>query len=467
MKNQIQKLGKSMLLPVAAMPLAGILLRLSADDLLDIPAVAAAGNAVFDNLDILFALGIVIGFANTKDKGIPVLTAFLSIATLRAGLAIADPELDMGLFGGLISGGVAAWTYNRFKNQKLPTMLSFFAGEKFPLTMVLIIQTIVSAVLGFIWPYFQMAIDSFAVLLTSMGALGVGLFLMLNRLLIPLGLHHVLNTYVYFDLGSYESQGGEAIRGEVTGFLHGDPGAGFFLSGFFVVLMFGIPAINLAIYTMANKNRKDEIKGLSGGNALTSFITNISEPTEFSFMFISPLLYVIHSIYAGLAGVVTYLLGIRIGFSFGASLVDYIINFRISDNAIYIIPVGLVFFALYYFTFVIIIKKYDLPTPGREPEKEYGIESSEEEDKLILKSKNYDYISKKILESFGGKDNIEEAFSCNTRLRIQVKDPEKVNEDRIKQMGVAGLVKPTDVNYQVIIGLEVTYIMEELKNKLD
>ena len=446
-KANIQKLGRAMLLPVAAMPLAGLIMRLSADDMLNIPVIGAAGNAVFGNLDILFAIGVTIGFAKTKDKGIPALTGFLAIATLKKGLEIMNPAVNMGIFGGIISGLIAAWTYNRFKEQKLPMVFSYFAGEKFPLTMVMILQTITSVVFGFLWPFAQAGIDSFARLLVNMGALGVGIFMFLNRLLIPFGLHHVLNTYVYYDLGSYTAPSGEVFRGEMTRFINGDPQAGLFLSGFFVVMMFGVPAICLAIYRAAFKENKAMVKGIMGSGAATSFISNITEPVEFSFMFLSPMLYVIHAAFAGLAGIVCYLLNIR--------------------NAILIIPIGLVFFALYYFTFYYLIKKRNIQTLGREVATEFGTEAVEEEQELDLASKNYEYMAKKMLQAFGGKENVTDAFSCNTRLRVEVENPAVVDEQRIKQLGVSGVIKPTEKNYQVIIGLEVTYVMAEFNKLLE
>lgn len=467
LKANVQKLGRAMLLPVAAMPLAGLIMRLSADDMLNIPVIGAAGNAVFGNLDILFAIGVTIGFAKTKDKGIPTLTGFLAIATLKKGLEIMNPAVNMGIFGGIISGLIAAWTYNRFKEQKLPMVFSYFAGEKFPLTMVMILQTVTSVVFGFLWPFAQAGIDSFARLLVNMGALGVGIFMFLNRLLIPFGLHHVLNTYVYYDLGSYTSPSGEVFRGEMTRFINGDPQAGLFLSGFFVIMMFGVPAICFAIYRAAFKENKEMVKGIMGSGAATSFISNITEPVEFSFMFLSPMLYVVHALFAGLAGIVCYLLNIRIGFTFGACIVDYLINFRIATNAILIIPVGIVFFALYYFTFYYLIKKRNIQTLGREATTEYGIEAVEEEKELGLASKNYEYMAKKMLQAFGGKENVSDAFSCNTRLRVEVENPTIVDEQRIKQLGVSGVIKPTEKNYQIIIGLEVTYVMAEFNKLLE
>lgn len=467
-KSNIQKLGRAMLLPVAAMPFAGLIMRLSADDMLNIPVLGAAGNAVFGNLDILFAIGVTLGFVKTKDRGIPALTGFLAITTLKTGLGIMDPDISMGIFGGIVSGLVAAWTYNRFKNQKLPMVLSYFAGEKFPLTMVMVLQTISAVIFGFLWPIIQMGIDNFAKLLVDMGAFGVGIFMFLNRLLIPFGLHHVLNTYVYYDLGSYTDPGtGEVFRGEMTRFINGDPQAGLFLSGFFVVMMFGIPAICLAIYRAARKENKEMVKGIMGSGAATSFIANITEPVEFSFMFISPMLYVIHAAFAGLAGMICYLFNIRIGFTFGACIVDYLINFKIATNAILIIPIGIAFFCLYYFTFYYLIKKRNIPTLGREEKADFEEESTEAEQDLSLNSKNYEYMAKKLLDAFGGAGNIEDAYSCNTRLRVEVKDPSIVNEQRIKQTGVSGMIKPTEKNYQVIIGLEVTYVMAEFEKMLN
>ncbi|MDN6731128.1 MAG: PTS transporter subunit EIIC, partial [Atopostipes suicloacalis] len=401
-KENIQKLGRSMLIPVSAMPIAGILLRLSAEDLFNIPILSSAGNAVFENLDILFAIGVVFGFAKARDKGMAALTAILSILTLREGLAVMDPDIDMGIFGGLLAGGVASWTYNKFKNQNLPKVLSFFAGERFPLTLVLMLMIIVSLIFGVIWPPVQNIIDLFAQSWVGMGALGVGLFMFFNRLLIPLGLHHVINTYIYFELGSFTTGAGETLTGEIPRFLNGDPTAGYFLAGFFVVLMFGVPGIAFAIYRASRKEEKERVKGIMGSGAFTAFLTNITEPIEFSFMFISPMLYFIHSLLAGIAGFVTYSLKIRIGFSFGANIVDYILGYNIGDNDILIIPVGIAFFFIYYFIFYYLITKMDIETLGREKETNYTEEKSEEEKDLSLNTGNYEYLAKKLLEALGG-----------------------------------------------------------------
>lgn len=467
LKNNIQKLGRSMLIPVSAMPLAGILLRIASEDFLNLPVLTAAGNAVFGNLDILFAIGVVFGFAKAKDKGMAALTAVLSILTLREGLGIMNAEIDMGIFGGIIAGGLASWTYNRFKNQQLPQIFSFFAGERFPLTMVMIFTIGVAILFGFIWPPIQNGLDAFAQSWVGMGAFGVGIFMFLNRLLIPLGLHHVINSYVYFDLGSFTTQSGEVVQGEIPRFLNGDPTAGLFLAGFFVVMMFGVPAICLAIYKAAKKENKERVKGVMGSGAGTAFITNITEPVEFTFMFVAPVLYLIHSVFAGLAGMVTYLLDIRLGFSFGASLIDYVLNFSIGRNAILIIPVGLVFFGLYYFTFYFVITKFNLKTLGREDNKVFTEETTEEEKELGLSTNNYSYLAKKLVDALGGPSNIEEAYNCVTRLRVTVLDSNIVDEERIRQTGISGIVKPSDTNYQIIIGPEVTSVMSEVNKILE
>lgn len=461
-KQGVQKLGRSMLVPVAAMPLSGLVQRIAADDMLGIPVLAAAGNAVFSNLDMLFAIGVALGFAKSKNKGMVALTAVLGLLVFKEGLFIMDETISMGVFAGIVSGLLASWTFDKYEDTELPQMFAFWSKEKFPMTMIMIYSTFIAIPFGLIWPLIEKALDTFATQLVDLGAVGVFLFLFFNRLLIPLGLHHVLNSYIYYELGSYTTPAGDVITGEMPRFLAQDPTAGFFLSGFFIVMMFGIPAICAAIYKASKHNRK-MVKGVMTSAAATSFVTGITEPAEFSFMFVAPQLYVVHAFYAGLAGAVAYILKVRIGFSFGSCIVDFVLNFNIADNAWIIIPVGIVFFCLYYFTFYFIIVKQDLKTLGREDEVEYSDESDDSEKELELKTTNYEYLAKKLLACLGTKENIEEAFNCVTRLRIVVKDPAAVNITKIKQLGVAGVLKVTDNEFHVIIGPEVTLVMEEFK----
>lgn len=339
MRRFMQSLGKSMLIPIVALPAAGILFRISAEDLLDWPLVQAAG-AIFNNMDVLIAIGIAMGMAKTKDRGIPALTGFLAISILNEGLSIINSDLDMSVFGGVLSGLIAAFIYNRFKDTKLPSIFSFFGGEKFPITMIIVTMIPVTGISVLVWPYAQQGIDSLAQGLVGLGAVGVFIFGFLNRFLLPFGLHHVLNTYIYFGLGSYETASGEVVTGEITRFLNGDPTAGYFLGGFFVVMIFGIPGIALAITRAAKKKKKEETKALMSSGSLTSVIAGITEPIEFTFLFTSPLLYSIHAFYTGLAGAALYVLDVRHGFSWGGSIIDYVLNLGIAHSGWMIIPVG-------------------------------------------------------------------------------------------------------------------------------
>lgn len=460
MKNFLQKLGKSLLIPIVALPIAGLLLRLTAADMLNIPLFQAS-VVILTQMDALIAIGIAMGLANTKDKGIPALTGFLAIIVLKEGLKIMDPELNMSVFGGVLAGIIAAYIYNRFKNTKLPSMFAFFSGEKFPITMIILTMIPISGALSLIWPYAQAGIDTFSKTLMGLGALGVFIFGFLNRFLLPFGLHHVINTYAYFGLGEYETASGEIVTGEITRFLSGDPTAGYFIGGFFITMMFGIPAIAFAI-TRAAKRRKQETKALMTSGAATSIVTGITEPIEFTFLFTSPLLYFIHSVYTGLAGAVLYLLHIRHGFSWGAGVIDYILNLNLSDGGLLIIPVGLVFFALYYFTFYTIIVKKDIPVLGREIEGEFDEKASDNENNLALSHSNYEYMAKKILQYIGGKENVTTNDHCMTRLRLELKDTSLVDVERIKQTGAHGVITIDKHNLQIVIGSEATTVKKEM-----
>ena len=466
MRRFMQNLGKSMLIPIVALPAAGILFRLSAEDLLDWKLVQSAG-AVFSNMDILIAIGIAMGLAKTKDRGIPALTGFLAISILTEGLDLINPELNMDVFGGVLSGLIAAFIYNRFKDTKLPDIFSFFGGEKFPITMIIVTMIPVTGVAVLVWPYAQQGIDSLAQGLVGLGAVGIFIFGFLNRFLLPFGLHHVLNTYIYFGLGSYETSSGEVVTGEITRFLNGDPTAGYFLGGFFIVMIFGIPAIALAITRAAFKERKEETKALMTSGSFTSIIAGITEPIEFTFLFTSPLLYFIHSVYAGLAGATLYLLHIRHGFSWGGSVIDYALNLGIADKGWLIPVVGLAFGVLYYFTFYTLIVKKNIKVIGREDEKEFDVERKEEEKELKLSHEKYEYMAKKVLENIGGKDNLQDYESCMTRLRLVLKDATLVNEEKIKQTGAHGVVKIDNEHVQIIIGPQVSKVFEEFKELVE
>jgi len=462
----MQSLGKSMLITIVALPVAGILFRLSAEDLLDIQLFQAAG-VVFDNMEVLIAIGIAMGLAKTKDRGMPALTGYLAITVLNEGVTLMNPDLDMSVFGGVISGLIAAYVYNRFKDTKLPNMLSFFSGENFPITMIIFIMIPVAGISSLIWPFAQQGIDTLAQSLVGLGALGIFIFGFLNRFLLPFGLHHVLNTYIYFGLGSYETESGEMVTGEITRFLNGDPTAGYFIGGFFIVMIFGIPAIALAISRAAHKKRKAETKALMSSGSLTSVVAGLTEPIEFTFIFTSPLLYFIHSVYAGLAGATLYLLNTRLGFSWGGSIIDYALNLGLTDNGLMLIPVGIAFGLLYYFTFYFVIVKKNIKVIGREDEEEFSKESEEREQELKLSHSKFEYMAKKILQNIGGKENLVDYENCMTRLRLVVNDASIVDEEKIKQTGAHGVVKIDNEHIQVIIGPEASTVMKELKIQLE
>lgn len=459
--KKLAQLGRSMLVPVTAMPIAGILSRIASPDMFNLPLLKAAGDIVFGNMDILFAFGAVVAFAKAKDKISPIVASFLSILVLKSTLLALDESINMGIFAGIIVGCFTAWIFNRSKEWKTPKIFDFFTGEKFVITLAPVFTVALGYLLSFIWPSIQNALDIFAVGIASLGAVGVFIFGFLNRLLIPVGLHHVFNSYIYFNLGSYTTSSGDVVTGEMTRFLAGDPSAGLFLSMFFVVMMFGLPGAALAMYQCAKK-RKNEVKGLMSSAAITSFITGITEPLEFSFMFVAPQLYVVHALYTGLAGAVCYLLGIRIGFSSGGNIIDLVLNWGLGSHVILIIPVGIVFFVLYFLTFRFLITRYNLKTLGREDDFVDTEEVTEEEKNATLSNKNYAYMAKKILENLGGASNIETIGNCMTRLRVEVKNPSLLNLEKIKQMGVRGVVKLSDTSIQIIIGSEVRYIMNEI-----
>lgn len=465
MRNFLQRLGKSLLIPIVALPIAGILYRLTAEDLLDIPLFQAAG-VILTQMDALIAIGIAMGLAKTKDKGIPALTGFLAIIVLKEGLALMNPELNMSVFGGVLAGLIAAFVYNRFKDTKLPNMFAFFSGEKFPITVIIFTMVLVAGLMSWLWPYAQMGIDAFSKTLMDLGAIGVFIFGFLNRFLLPFGLHHVLNTYVYFGLGEYTTASGEVVNGEITRFLSGDPMAGFFIGGFYITMLFGVPAIALAI-ARAARYKKQETKTLMSSGAATSVITGITEPVEFTFLFTSPLLYFVHSVYTGLAGAVLYILHIRHGFSWGAGLIDYIVNLGLSDGGLLILPVGIVFFLLYYFTFYYVIKKRQVAVIGQIEDKVYEAAAGEEEKNLDLTHNNYRYMAQKLVENLGGKQNILINDNCMTRLRLEVKDMNEVNQPKIKQMGVHGVAEVDKHNLQIIIGSQATIVKKEIDDILE
>ncbi|MFK0287227.1 PTS transporter subunit EIIC [Streptomyces sp. NPDC090499] len=387
----LQKIGRSLQLPIAVLPAAGLLLRFGQQDIHDklhlpdkVTAVfATAGGAIFDNLPLLFCVGVAIGFAKKADGSTAlaalvgflvyknVLTAFpVTDAKVQAGADIAATYNNPGVLGGLVMGLLSAVVWQRFHRTRLVDWLGFFNGRRLVPIIMAFVGTIMGVFFGLVWKPIGDGISDFGKWITGLGALGAGLFGLINRALIPVGMHQFVNTVSWFQIGDYKTASGTIVHGDLTRFFAGDPTAGQFMSGFFPIMMFGLPAAALAIAHTARPERRAAVMGMMMSMALTSFVTGVTEPIEFTFMFIAPLLYAIHAVLTALSMAITWALGVHAGFTFSAGVIDYILNWNLATKPWLIIPIGLVFGAIYYFVFRFAIVRFNLPTPGREPEEE-------------------------------------------------------------------------------------------------
>ncbi|MER7574545.1 PTS transporter subunit EIIC [Streptomyces sp. NPDC126514] len=388
----LQKIGRSLQLPIAVLPAAGILLRLGQDDVFGKDGLgwnkvasvfATAGDAVFANLPLLFCVGIAIGFAKKADGSTAlaalvgflvyknVLTAFpITEAKVTKGADVAATYNDPKVFGGIIMGLIAAVTWQRFHRTKLPDWLGFFNGRRLVPILMAFIGTAVGVFFGLAWEPVGEVITEFGEWMTGLGAVGAGIFGAINRALLPVGMHQFVNTVAWQEIGSFKDSAGAVWHGDLPRFFHGDPTAGQFMTGFFPIMMFALPAAALAITHTARPERRKAVGGMMLSLALTSFVTGITEPIEFAFMFIAPLLYVIHAVLTALSMAVTWAMGVHHGFSFSAGAIDYFLNWNLATKPWMIIPIGLVFAAVYYVVFRFAITRFNLTTPGREPEEE-------------------------------------------------------------------------------------------------
>lgn len=448
----LQRIGRSLLLPIAALPVAGLLLRLGQEDLLNIPFMAAAVDALFSNLALLFAIGVAVGFA--KDShGAAALAGAIGFFVLTEGTQAINETINMGVLGGILSGVVAGMTYNRFKETKLPEWLAFFGGRRFVPIMTGLFMLVLAIFFGFVWPTVQGWLDSFGQWIIGAGATGVGVYGFFNRLLIPLGLHHVINTLVWFVFGEFNGATGDLHR-----FFAGDPNAGIFMAGFFPIMMFGLPAAALAMILAAKKEKRKATAGLLGGVAFTAFLTGITEPIEFTFMFLSPLLYGVHAVLTGTAMAVAYTLEIRHGFTFSAGAIDYFINFGIATKPWVLAFIGLIYAVIYFVLFYFLIIKLNLQTPGREKE--------ESMDETETSSADYEEMAKAILAALGGKKNVKDLDFCVTRLRLTIHSWLSVDEKALRLAGAKGVVKLNDTTIQVVIGTDVEFVANAMKKRL-
>ncbi len=476
MMKYLQKLGKSLMLPVACLPVASILMGIGywidptgwgANSVLA-AFLIKAGSSLIDNMAILFAIGVGVGMSDDNDgsAGLAALVSWLVITTLLAPGSVAFfQSIDVSevapaftkiqtQFIGIISGLIGASCYNRFKGTKLPSWLSFFSGKRSVAIVTAGVSLIVSAILFFVWPLVYGGLVSFGESIISTGAVGSGIYVFLNRLLIPTGLHHALNSVFWFDVAGIN---------DIANFWNGPvtPGVtGMYMTGFFPVMMFGLPAAALAMYHTAKDSKKKAVYGLLLAAAFSAFFTGVTEPLEFAFMFLAPGLYVLHAVLAGLSAIVCTLLPFRAGFNFSAGFVDWFLSFMAPGavNPFMLIPIGLVFAVIYYVTFRFAIVKFNLKTPGREDDDEV-VESKSE----AIKSNNYTQTAEIILKGLGGSTNVTSIDNCVTRLRLEVKDQSLVNEKVIKSAGVAGIIRPGKTSVQVIVGTHVQFVADEFE----
>ncbi|HEY0948568.1 PTS transporter subunit EIIC [Nocardioides sp.] len=388
----LQKFGRSLMLPIAALPAAALLLRLGQDDLLGkdglewvkvAAVIGAAGNALFANLPLLFAVGVAIGMAKKAD-GSTALAAVVGYLVFKAVgdamspyiLDLADdgtqPLINYGVLGGIVMGLLSAYLWQRYHRIKLPPYLAFFGGRRFVPIITAFVAIIVSVLMSLVYQWFDAGITNLGEWVTDNDVIGGFVYGTLNRLLIPLGLHHILNNPPWFVFGTYET-GGETFHGDIARFLNGDPTAGAFMTGFFPIMMFALPAAALAIWHEARPEQKKVVGGIMLSGALTSFLTGVTEPLEFAFMFVAWPLYVMHAVLTGTSLALVNALDIKDGFGFSAGLFDYVLNFNIATDPLWLIVIGLGYAVVYYFGFRFVIRTWNLRTPGREEEGEESL----------------------------------------------------------------------------------------------
>lgn len=491
MMKTLQRLGKSLMLPVAALPVCGILMgigyalcpqTMQGGDITGFTALVGfflvkAGGALIDNMALLFAIGVAVGMSTDHDgtAGLAGLVSWLMITKLLSASvvttiipSIANDATKMLAFGkienafiGIIAGLIGSTCYNRFKDTKLPDWLAFFSGKRCVAMLTALSSIVAAAILLFVWPIIFGALVSLGTAIVGMDAVGAGLYAFLNRLLIPTGLHHALNNVFWFDtigLGDLT----HFWAGDVTGQNGVTWSLGMYMSGFFPCMMFGVPGAALAMIHTAKTIKRKITIGIIASAAICAFICGVTEPFEFAFMFLAPILYVIYAALYGIFAFITVLVGFRAGFSFSAGATDLIFSSNLpgAANTWMIIPLGIAAFVVFYVVFRFAIVKLNLKTPGREED--------DENTPTINKPANNDYttIATKVLEGLGGKGNIASIDNCITRLRLEINDPALVDEKIIKAAGVAGVIRPSKNAVQVIIGTQVQFVADAFKTLL-
>ena len=448
----LQRLGRALMLPIAILPIAGLLLRLGDTDLLDIAIIHDAGGTIFANLALIFAIGIAVGFAR-DNNGTAGLAGAIGYLVLVSTLKALDPNINMGMLAGIVSGLMAGALYNRFKDIKLPEYLAFFGGRRFVPIVTGFAAVALGALFGVIWPPIQEGINSLGVLLLESGSLGAFIFGVLNRLLIVTGLHHILNNMAWFVFGSFTNEAGQVVTGDLTRYFAGDPKGGQFMTGMFPMMMFGLPAACLAMYRNALPERRKLMGGIFLSLALTAFLTGVTEPNEFAFMFLAPLLYLLHALLTGLSMAITNLLNVHLGFTFSGGAIDMLLGWGKSTNGWMIFPIGLAYFALYYLVFDYCIRRFNLKTPGREDN------PVTETVDLTENQRANTYI-----QALGGPDNLISVGACTTRLRLELADRNKAVDSELKALGAMGVMRPGRAgSLQVVVGPMADSIADDIR----
>lgn len=477
----LQKLGRSLMLPVATMPAAAILqgfglinyekdlhLGSAVGGFLNqyvAPFLNAGASAIFGNLALIFAVGVAIGFTGDAVAALSAVIAYevliriLELVPGQFAFINDDVVLNMAVLGGIFAGGWSAFLYKRYHNIKMPDWLGFFSGKRFVPIITAVTTMVLSVFIGMIWSPIQDVISDFGNWVVSLGGIGSFVFGTANRLLIPFGLHHVLNTIAWFQIGDFTNAAGEVVHGDLTRFFAGDKTAGMFMTGFFPIMMFALPGAALAFIHTAKPGKRKMMASLFIGTAFASFLTGITEPLEFTFMFLAPVLYVVHALLTGLSGLIMYLLDVKLGFGFSAGLIDYLLNMKLSTNAWVLIPVGLAFAVVYYVLFRFIIVKFNLKTPGREDDDEAAPEDGAASGKTAAASTR----AAQILEHIGGPDNIRAIDACITRLRLTVKDDRAVEDAALKQLGASGVMRLGQGAVQIVFGPQSEQIKDDIK----
>ncbi len=492
MMKQLQKLGKALMLPVAALPICGILMGIGyalcpstmqggeVTGLIEMIGffLVKAGGALIDNMHILFAVGVAVGLADDHDgtASLAGMVSYLMITKLLNTTvvttlmpAVANDEIKTLAFGkienafiGILAGIIGAVCYNKFKGTQLPDVLAFFSGKRCVAIVTALASIIVAAILLFVWPLIFTGLVNLGDAIVGMGGIGAGIYAFLNRLLIPTGLHHALNNVFWFDtigLGDLS----HFWAGDVTGQNGVTWDLGMYMSGFFPCMMFGIPGAAAAMILNAKPEKRKVAFGLVGSAAICAFVCGVTEPFEFAFMFLAFPLYVVYALLYGIFTVVTYYVGFRAGFSFSAGLTDLVFSASLpaAKNTLLIIPLGLAALVVFFVVFYFAIKVFDLKTPGREDE-----DTDPAEAKIQLANNDFTAIASGVLAAIGGKGNVTNVDYCATRLRFDVKDSDKVDDKAVKAAGAAGVIKPGKNACQVVIGPKVQFVYDELKKML-